>query len=51
MCFSSKTSKNLRPKDNEVLMKVHAASANPADWHTMRADTVLSALGQRIFQT
>jgi NADPH:quinone reductase-like Zn-dependent oxidoreductase len=24
------------PKDNEVLVKVHAASANPADWHLMR---------------
>jgi NADPH:quinone reductase-like Zn-dependent oxidoreductase len=25
------------PKDNEVLVKVHAASANPLDWHFMRA--------------
>ncbi len=24
------------PKDNEVLLKVHAASVNPADWHFMR---------------
>src|SRR4030067_1149160 len=24
------------PKDDEVLVKVHAASANPADWHRMR---------------
>jgi len=24
--------------DDQVLIKVHAASANPADWHTMRAD-------------
>ena len=26
------------PRDNEVLIKVHAASVNAADWHTLRAD-------------
>jgi NADPH:quinone reductase-like Zn-dependent oxidoreductase len=26
------------PKDNEVLIKVHASSANAFDWHMMRAD-------------
>jgi NADPH:quinone reductase-like Zn-dependent oxidoreductase len=26
------------PKDNEVLVKVHAASANPLDWHYMRGE-------------
>jgi 2-desacetyl-2-hydroxyethyl bacteriochlorophyllide A dehydrogenase len=24
------------PRDNEVLVKIHAASANPADWHLVR---------------
>ena len=26
------------PKDNEVLIDVHAASLNPADWHIVRGD-------------
>ena len=26
------------PKDNEVMINVHAASLNAADWHTLRAD-------------
>jgi len=26
------------PKDNEVLIKIHAASINPLDWHFLRAD-------------
>jgi NADPH:quinone reductase-like Zn-dependent oxidoreductase len=30
------------PKDNHVLVKVHAASANPADWHLMRAEPFLA---------
>jgi NADPH:quinone reductase-like Zn-dependent oxidoreductase len=29
------------PRDDEVLVKVHAASANAADWHLMRADPFL----------
>ena len=29
------------PGDDEVLVKVHAASANAADWHLMRADPFL----------
>ena len=32
------------PKDNEVLVKVYAASANPADWHLMRAEPFLVRL-------
>ena len=32
------------PKDDEVLVKVHAASVNPADWRVMRADPVLVRL-------
>jgi NADPH:quinone reductase-like Zn-dependent oxidoreductase len=32
------------PKDDEVLVKVHAASANAADWHLMRADPFLVRL-------
>lgn len=30
------------PKDNEVLVKIHAASANPLDWHLMRAEPFLA---------
>ncbi len=32
------------PKDNEVLVKIHAASANPLDWHYMRGAPFLARL-------
>ena len=39
------------PKENEVLVKVHAASANPLDWHRMMRCTVPSSPGGRPFKT
>ncbi len=35
---------NPTPKDDEVLVKIHAAAANPADWHLMRAEPFLARL-------
>src|SRR4026207_1095950 len=32
------------PKDDEVLVKIYAASANAADWHLMRAEPFLARL-------
>ena len=40
----------LSPKDNEVLIKVQAASVNPADWHTMRATPFLARLVNGFFK-
>ena len=34
------------PKANEVLVKIHAASANPLDWHRMRADPFIVRFSQ-----
>ena len=33
------------PADNEILVKVHAASVNPADWHLMRGTPYLIRMG------
>ncbi|HZJ22688.1 MAG TPA: NAD(P)-dependent alcohol dehydrogenase [Anaerolineales bacterium] len=38
------------PKDNEVLVKVYAASANPADWHTMRAKPFLARMANGLLK-
>lgn len=38
------------PKEREVLVKIHAASANPADWHTMRATPFLARLVNGFFK-
>jgi NADPH:quinone reductase-like Zn-dependent oxidoreductase len=38
------------PNDNEVLVQIHAASANPADWHTMRATPFLARLVNGFFK-
>src|SRR5438132_96183 len=32
------------PKDGEILVKIHAASANPLDWHLMRGAPFLARL-------
>lgn len=32
------------PKDNEILVKIYAASANPLDWHLMRASPFIARL-------
>lgn len=32
------------PADNEILVKVHAASANPLDWHYMRGEPYIMRL-------
>ncbi len=34
------------PKDNEILVKIYAASVNPLDWHRMRGKPFLVHLGE-----
>jgi len=38
------------PRDNEVLIQVRAASANPADWHLMRAEPFLARLANGLLK-
>ncbi len=38
------------PGDNEVLVKVHAASVNAADWHFLRADPFITRFGSGFFK-
>jgi NADPH:quinone reductase-like Zn-dependent oxidoreductase len=38
------------PRDNEILVKIYAASVNAADWHTMRAEPFLARLANGLFK-
>ena len=38
------------PKAHEVLVKIHASSANPADWHLMRAEPFLARLANGLLK-
>jgi NADPH:quinone reductase-like Zn-dependent oxidoreductase len=38
------------PKDNEILVQIQAASANPLDWHFMRAEPFLARLENGLFR-
>ena len=41
---------NPTPGDDEVLVKVHAASVNAADWHILRADPFLARLANGLLK-
>jgi NADPH:quinone reductase-like Zn-dependent oxidoreductase len=38
------------PADKQVLVKVYAASANPLDWHRMRAEPILARTSEGLFK-
>ena len=38
------------PRDNEVLVKIHASSINAADWHLLTADIFLVRLAMGLFK-
>ena len=38
------------PNDNQVLVKIHASSANPVDWHMMRGQPFLVRLSDGLRQ-
>ncbi len=38
------------PRDNEVLVKIHAVAANPLDWHKMRGEPFLVRLTDGLFR-
>jgi len=38
------------PQDDQVLVKVHSASANPLDWHLMRGAPFVARLGEGLFK-
>jgi NADPH:quinone reductase-like Zn-dependent oxidoreductase len=38
------------PRDDEVLVKVHAASANAVDWHMLRPDPTIMRLAFGLFK-
>ncbi len=38
------------PNEDQVLVKIYAAAANPLDWHRLRADPFLVRLGEGFFK-